>query len=139
MKCLVCDHTISIDTLKQLFASSPPLLCGHCEQNFISKRGNVLFENNDWIRFVIDRLNQGDLILIHLFKKNLKAALQKKKALVSQIRIVEYSEEIPYPWLEILVNETLNLSGNRQRFSTELLVVSVIDQANISNQISIIA
>ena len=39
MKCLVCDHTIRIDTLKQLFATSTLLLCQRCEQNLIPKQG----------------------------------------------------------------------------------------------------
>ena len=139
MKCLVCDNTIRIDTLKQLLAPSPLLLCGRCEQSLIPKQGDILFEDNEWIRHIIKKLNQGDIILINLFKNNLKAALQKKKDTISNINIVEYSDELPYPWLEILVNEVLNILSSKRRTSTELLVISVVAQENTPNQISIIA
>jgi hypothetical protein len=139
MKCLVCDNTIRIDTLKQLFAPSPLLLCGRCEQNLIPKQGDVLFEDNEWIRQVIEKLNQGDVILINLFKNNLKAMLQKKKGMISNITIIEHADELPYPWLEILVNEVLDASSGQFNTSTERLVVSVVAHENIPNQISIIA
>jgi len=138
MKCLVCDHPIRINTLKQLFATSPLLLCGSCEQHLVPKLGDALFQDNEWIRQVIEKLNQGDMILIHLFKNKLKAMLQKKKGTASNITIIEYSDELPYPWLEILVNETLGSSSRQRITSTEQLVVSVVTQENIPHQISII-
>lgn len=139
MKCLVCDHTIRIDTLKQLFATSSLLLCSRCEQNLIPKQGNILFESNEWLEQVIERLNQGDLILINLFKNRLKSELQKQKSSISNITIVEHADNLPYPWLEILVDEVLGASGSRRSTSTEGLVVSVIAHENIPNQISITA
>jgi hypothetical protein len=139
MKCLVCDNTIRIDTLKQLFAPSPLQLCVRCEQRLIPKEGEILFENNEWIRHIIEKLNQGDIILINLFKNTLKAALHKKKATISNITIIEYSQEIPYPWLEILVNEALTISSDNRNISAELLVISVVAQEHTPNQISIIA
>lgn len=139
MKCLVCDHTIRIDTLKQLFATSTLLLCQRCEQNLIPKQGNILFEGNEWLRHVIEKLNQGDVILINLFKNRLKAELQKKKSSISNITIVEHADDLPYPWLEILVNEVLKASSRRRSTTDEILVVSVVAHENIPNQISIIA
>lgn len=138
MKCLVCDNEIRINTLKQLLAPSPLLLCGRCEQYLVPRQGDILFEDNEWMHQMIEKLNQGDMILIHLLKPHLKAALQKKKATISNVTVVEYSDELSYPWLEILVNEVLNPSSSQRNTSTELLVVSVLAQGNTPNQILII-
>ena len=137
MRCLVCDQPIQINTLKQLFAATPLLLCGYCESSLVPKQGSILFENNEWIRQVIEKLNRGDLILINLFKNNLKAALQKKKNIDSKIIILEHSDGLPYPWLEILVNEVLKVSNLKQIPSIEPLVISVVEQEHTFNQLSI--
>jgi len=139
MKCIVCDHRIQIDTLRQLFALSPLLLCRHCEQHLIPKQGNILFEDNEWIRQIIESLNQGDIVLVNLFKNHLKAALQKRKISISNVKIIEHSDQLPYPWLEILVNDILSDTSRKRGGSTERLVISVVTQKNVINQISIIA
>jgi len=138
MKCLVCDNEIRINTLKQLFSPAPLLVCGRCEQQLIPKQGDVLFEDNDWLRAVIDQLNQGDVALIDLFKNHLKRTLRKRKAAMSTIKIVEYSDELPYPWLKILVDKALVPSSRQHDPAAESLVVGVVSQKNVSNQLSIL-
>nr|MDE5977933.1 hypothetical protein [Turicibacter sp.] len=66
MKCLVCHQLIVIKRFQELFALKSPLLCCHCGQYFIQKKGPCLFEKNDWIMEVIHRLEKGDLILLQL-------------------------------------------------------------------------
>ena len=139
MKCLVCDQTIRINTLKQLFSPSPLLLCGRCEQHFIPKSGDVLFENNAWIRQVIEKLNQGDMVLLSLFERHLKNALHKRTRIDSNIKIIEYSDDLPYPWLEILIHQVLDTPADQKVASTETLVITVVAQKNEPNQLSLIS
>ena len=140
MKCLVCDNDIRIDTLQQLFVLAPLLLCGRCMPYLIPKSNDVLFENNEWLSLVIEKLNRGDIILTQLFKTQLQIALQKRKKLISNIKIVEYSNTLLYPWLEILVNDALTeiKTQNHATKSTKTLTISVNFKENIPNQIAII-
>ena len=145
MKCLVCDNNIRINTLKQLSSPQPLLLCAHCSQNLVPKSVNVLYNDNEWIRTVIGKLNQGDIALIQLFKNDLQKALSKKKAIHSNIKIIEAKNDSsgiktsPYPWLEILVDSIKLASKDRYLGSrTESIIVAVEKQKNISNQVAIV-
>jgi len=139
MKCVVCDHDIRIDTLKQLFTLHPLLLCSRCAQKLVPKSMDVLYHDNDWIRSVIDKLNQGDLILIQLFKPHLQKALLKKGAIHSNISMIEAKKDLTYPWLEILVNSIIEDSQRGyQNLSAETLVVAVEAQKKTNHQIAII-
>jgi len=138
MKCLVCDNNIRINTLKQLCTPHPLLLCAHCSQNLVSKSVNVLYNDNDWIRTVIAKLNQGDIALIQLFKNDLQKALSKKKATHSNIKIIEV-KNLPYPWLEILVSSIrLDSKDHYLGSRSESIVVAVEKQENTSNQVAIV-
>jgi len=107
MRCLVCDNDIKIDTLKQLFSIQPLKLCGRCSESLIPKSIDILFHDNEWMRVVVDRLNQGDLALICLFRNQLQKALVKKGAMNAHIKVIEMREDSPYPWLEILMESIL--------------------------------
>ena len=139
MKCIVCDNNISIDSLKQLFALRPLLLCSRCSQNLIPKSADVLYEDNEWIRSVIDKLNQGDIVLIELFKGSLRKVLSKKEVIDSKIKIIEAKEDLPYPWLEILI-DSIKLDSKRRDLttSTEFIIVAVEKQKNADRQIVIV-
>ena len=139
MKCLVCDHDIRVDSLKQLFALQPLLLCCRCSQNLIPKSADVLYSDNDWIRTVIEKLNRGDLALIQLFKNDLQSALSKKGAVNSKIKIIEAKQDLPYPWLEILVSRIgfVALDGSLMP-PADSIVVAVEKQENTHYQIAII-
>jgi len=139
MKCIVCDNDIRIDSLKQLFALQPLLLCSRCSQSLTPKSANVLYDDNEWIRAVIDKLNQGDIVLIELFKNNLQNALSKKGATRSKIKIIEAKQDLPYPWLEILIDSIrLDSKGGKLATSAESIVVTVEKQENTNQQIAII-
>ena len=139
MKCLVCDNMIRLNTLQQLFALQPLLLCSSCSCHLVPKSANVLYEDNEWIRSVIDKLNRGDLVLVQLFKKDLQKALLKKRAVHSNIQIVEARGGLTYPWLEILVESIkLELKGDRLDLPAEPLVITVDREKDIDNQIVIV-
>ena len=139
MKCVMCDNDIRIDSLKQLFALQPLLLCSRCSQNLIPKSADVLYDDNEWIRTVIDKLNQGDIALTQLFKQDLQKALSKKGALNSKIKIIEAKEDLPYPWLEILIDSIrMDSKGGELVTSAESIVVAVEKEQNIGHQIAII-
>ena len=139
MKCIVCGNNIKIDSLKQLFALRPLLLCSRCSQNLIPKSSDVLYKDNEWIRSIIDKLNQGDIALIDIFKKDLQRALSKKVAIKFKVIIVEAKQDLPYPWLEILVDR-IELNSKRECLakSTEAIVVAVVKQKNVVHQVAII-
>ena len=139
MKCVVCDNDIRIDTLKQLCALNPLLLCSHCSQNLVLKSADVLYDDNEWIRFVIDKLNQGDIALTQLFKNDLQKALLKKKVTHVNIKIIEAKKDLPYPWLEILI-DSIRLDSKDHHLATSLesVVVAVEKQKDASNQIVIV-
>jgi len=139
MKCIVCDNDIRIDSLKLLFALRPPLLCSRCSQNLIPKSANVLYEDNEWIRSIIDKLNQGDILLIELFKNSLRKTLLKKGAINSKIKIIEAKQDLPYPWLEILI-DSLELDSKKRNLNTSMksIVVAVEKQKNVDYQIVIL-
>jgi len=142
MKCLVCDNNIRIDTLRQLCTLQPLLLCSLCAHYLIPKSVDVLYNDNEWIRSVIDKLNKGDIALTQLFKSDLQKALLKKKAIHSNIKIIEAKKELPYPWLKILVADMRLDSKDSQEHhlspSTESIVITVEKQKNARNQIAIV-
>ena len=139
MRCIVCDNDIRIDSLNQLFAFQPLLLCSCCSQNLIPKSTDILYEDNEWIRSVINRLNQGDIILIKLFKNRLQKILAKKSVTRSKIKIIEAKQDLPYPWLEVLV-DSLNFDKMRKHSTIriESIIVSVREQKNANQQIVIL-
>lgn len=139
MICQVCDTEIRIDSLKQLFAWKPLLLCGRCAPHLIPKSGRILFEDNDWISGVIDKLNQGDLVLLALFEQPLKKALKKQKINTAQMLIIEDKKELTYPWLKILVDRVAkSIQIDEEKMSTETLIVAVKAQAEGDNQLILV-
>ena len=139
MKCLVCNNNIRISTLKQLYSFGPLFLCTHCSQNLVPKSADVLYHDNEWMRTVINKLNQGDLALIQIFKKDLHKTLLKKKITPPNIKIIEAKKDLPYPWLEILVDSIrLDLKNRQLTSEEEPFVVAVEKQKNVSNQVSFI-
>ena len=144
MNCIVCDNDIRIDSLKKLFALKPALLCSSCSQYLIPKSLDILYEDNEWIRSVIDKLNQGDIALIELFKNRLQRALSKKGAIHTKVKIIETKQDFPatnspYPWLEILLDSIMfdSKRGNLVT-SAEFIVVTVEKEKNTTHQIAII-
>ena len=146
MKCIVCDNDIKVDSMRQLFALQPLLLCSRCSQNLVPKSADVLYEDNEWIRSVIDKLNQGDIVLIELFRNDLQRALSKKRVINSKIRIIEAKQNLskaknysPYPWLEILVDSIgFDSKGKCLTNSAEAIVITVEKQKNANHQVAII-
>ena len=63
MKCLVCHQLIVINRFKEVLSIQSPLLCVSCQNQMIRKKGGLLFEENEWLKSVIERLNKGDIIL----------------------------------------------------------------------------
>jgi len=140
MRCLVCDNEIRIDTLKQLFSVQPLILCSRCSENLIPKSADILFEDNEWLRGVVDKLNQGDLALIQLFENHLQRALVKKGALHSQIKTIEMKEDSPYPWLEILVDNIAKekRKGTSSSKSNDEFIIAVEPKESVDLQISLL-
>lgn len=139
MRCIVCDNDVRIETLKQLFSLQPLLLCHECSKHLIPNSIDVLYRDNDWVRSIIERLNRGDLALIAIFKPLLQKVLSKKGAHNFNIRVIETSKNIPYPWLEILVNDSVSKAPKKNLVSSaEALIITVEKEKNNSCGISIV-
>ena len=139
MRCLVCDNEIRIDSLKQLFSLRPLRLCSRCAVNLVpSVEVGALFLRNEWIESVIDKLNQGDLVLIELFKDELLKQLSRKEWKNYQIEVEKPDKEMPYPWLEILVKRVkADVKEEVLVAKTDVLVVTVEKEKDVKNQIGI--
>ena len=140
MKCLVCDNEIRIDSLKQLFSPQPLRLCSRCSVNLVpAVEAGTLFQRNEWMDTVIERLNRGDLVLIELFKKELLKKISQKEWRGYQIMTENPVQEMPYPWLEILVQQVeKDAKANISECSADVLTLTVEKAKNVENQIGII-
>ena len=139
MKCIVCDNDIRINSLRQLFSLQPLYLCSCCSQNLVPKSADVLFEDNVWIRSVIDRLNKGDIVLTKLFRDRLQKVLSYKGVTKSKIEIIEAKQGLEYPWLEILI-DSINFKPKRKHstITVEYICVSVHKQKSVKHQVTIV-
>ena len=140
MKCVVCDNTIRIDSLKQLFSPEPLQLCGRCAPNLVSSKSpDTLFEDNEWMRSVIDKLNQGDLVLLELFKNPLRKVLLRKEWKNHSIKVERLEKDVPYPWLEILYQQVWqDNQPQKMVLSAEHMTLSVEKEKNTKSQIAIL-
>lgn len=111
MNCLVCDNQIRIDSVGQLFAFSPLLLCGKCAPFLVPSSGVPLFEGNPWMTEVIKRLDKGDLALIQLFEPAFRKAFKRLGIGIDEVTVVGDFEALPYPWLQILTEKTAGPRG----------------------------
>lgn len=105
MKCLVCHQLIVINRFQELLSLESPLLCVTCQTQFIRKKEGDLFEENEWLKSVIERLNKGDIILIELFINPLYYEIKRRLKHQSQISIFNHTVNSPYPWMIILLNQ----------------------------------
>jgi len=139
MRCLVCDNEIRINCLKQLFSFQPLRICSRCSVNLIpSVEVGILFQRNEWMESVIDKLNQGDLVLIELFKNELLKQLSCKEWKNYRVEAANLDKEIPYPWLEILVQQVKKDTKEEVLVSVaDVLVITVVKEKNVKNQIGI--
>jgi len=88
---------------------------------------------------VIERLNRGDLVLIELFKKELLKKISQKEWRGYQIMTENPVQEMPYPWLEILVQQVeKDAKANISECSADVLTLTVEKAKNVENQIGII-
>ena len=137
MKCLSCDNQITITTLTQIFSYKPLIICERCEKNLIKKNDTILYETNEWILEIIDRLNQGDIILIEIFSKQFHKSLIKKLPLTSTIKFSSKQEPVPYPWIKILTHQILSKFKHTPNPNAHELTISVHPIPNHPHQISI--
>lgn len=131
MRCLVCHQFIVINRFQELLAFEAPCICATCQQYLIKKKGPCLFEQNDWIDKVIERLEKGDLILVQLFISAYWKEIKKQLKLKSQVMILNYVSAAPYPWIDILLEEVEKRLSKQEREKLQLIFVSV---DNISDQ-----
>lgn len=97
MRCLVCHQFIGINRFQELLALEPPLICTSCKQYLIKKKGPCLFEQNEWICEVLERLEKGDFILIQLFISAYYKEIKRQLKLKSHIMILNSVSSSPYP------------------------------------------
>lgn len=110
MECLICKNSIVINSFSMLFAMEEPKICQRCEEQMIPKKWTTfpiqLYEDNEFIRELIRRLELGDFVLLDVIIPTFHRVLRKFK---SDIKVL-----IPYEMedqkIEILV-ESLQFKG----------------------------
>ena len=97
MRCLVCYQFIIINRFQELLAIEPPIICATCQQYLVRKKGPCLFEQNEWMIEVVERLKKGDLILVQLFISAYYQEIKRQLKLKSHIMILNPVSQEPYP------------------------------------------
>ena len=97
MRCLVCYQFIVINRFQELLAHEPPIICATCQQYLVRKKGPCLFEQNEWMTEVVERLKKGDLILVQLFISAYYQEIKRQLKLKSHIMILNPVSQGPYP------------------------------------------
>jgi hypothetical protein len=103
-----------------------------------SVEAGALFQRNEWMVSVMDKLNQGDLVLLELFKKELLKKLARKEWQNYRVVVENPNQELPYPWLEILVQQVRK--DAKQKASVvqdDILVITVEKVKGVENQLGI--
>ena len=127
MKCLVCNQHIVINRFKELLTLEYPLLCVPCQTHLIRKKGGALFEENEWLKSVIERLNKGDIILTELFINSFYFEIKRRLKYQHQICILNYSSNSPYPWMVILLDQVKKKLTLLERERVHLLLIEDIN------------
>lgn len=97
MRCLVCYQFIVINRFQELLSLEPPIICATCQQYLVRKKGPCLFEQNEWMTEVVERLKKGDLILVQLFISAYYQEIKRQLKLKSHIMILNPVSPGPYP------------------------------------------
>ena len=127
MKCLVCHQLIVINRFKEVLSIQSPLLCVSCQNQMIRKKGGLLFEENEWLKSVIERLNKGDIILTELFINSFYVEIKRRLKYQHQIYILDYSANSPYPWMVILLDQVKRKLTPLERESVQLLLIKEVN------------
>ena len=127
MKCLVCHQLIVINRFKEVLSIQSPLLCVSCQNQMIRKKGGLLFEENEWLKSVIERLNRGDIILTKLFINSFYVEIKRRLKYQHQIYILDYSANSPYPWMVILLDQVKQKLTPLERESVQLLLIKEVN------------
>ncbi|MBQ4164423.1 MAG: hypothetical protein IJD87_05020 [Turicibacter sp.] len=127
MKCLVCHQPIVINRFQELLALESPLLCVPCQTQLIPKKGETLFEENEWLKSVIERLNKGDIILTELFINSFYFEIKRRLKYQQQICILNYGSNIPYPWMVILLDRVKQKLTSLERERIQLVFIEEVN------------
>ena len=127
MKCLFCHKPILINRFQELFALESPLLCVLCQTQLIPKKGETLFEENEWLKSVIQRLNKGDIILTELFINSFYFEIKRRLKDQHQIRILNYSGNNTYPWMVILLDKVKQKLTSLERERVQLVFIEEVN------------
>jgi len=127
MKCLVCHQPIVINRFQELFALEVPLLCVPCQTQLIRKKRGALYEENEWLKSVIQRLNKGDIILTELFINSFYFEIKRRLKDQHQICILNYGSNSPYPWMGILLDQVKQKLTPLERKRAQLLLIEDVN------------
>lgn len=127
MKCLVCHQLIIINRFQELLSLESPLLCVSCQSQLIRKKGEVLFQENEWLKSVIERLNKGDIILTRIFINSFYSEIKRRLKYQNPIKILDYSSNSPYPWMVILLDQVNQKLTPVERESVQSLLIKEVN------------
>ncbi|MCL1950914.1 MAG: hypothetical protein FWF59_14430 [Turicibacter sp.] len=105
MPCLSCHEPIEISGFFMVFSLTDPLLCGRCQKHLKTGVGTRIFEDNEWMRQQLHRLELGDVALLPIFQPILK------KRLSGHFKKGEVVAGSQSEWLNFLIEMLQDKSG----------------------------
>lgn len=141
MECLICRNPITIHQFQQILSLQEPKICSRCSSQMIENKGLSfpirLYENNLFMRELVQRLKKGDFILYEIMIRRLVHIISKFERDIGKIRAFSQDIDSTYPSSEVLVEKLLKhpfkLTGSQILFITDQLSL----ESEISNQMII--
>lgn len=110
MECLICKSSIVINSFSMLFTLAEPKICQRCHEQMIPNKLTTfplrLYEENDFMREFVRRLELGDFMLLDIIIPNIHRYLQNFKSDIKDLIPFENDNQMS----EILI-ETLQFEG----------------------------
>ena len=131
MRCLVCFQLITIHNLQDIFALNDPCLCSKCKRNLKIGENHCLFEQNEWLLSVLERLDQGDLVLLQLFIPQYVKEIRKQFRSYKSVTILDMSGEGHYPWSDVLLEQLEKFFSKIQIGQIRLVLSTEQDERTI--------
>ncbi|CUM75898.1 MULTISPECIES: hypothetical protein [Turicibacter] len=106
MKCLICKNLIVINSFSMVFAHVEPKLCQRCHEQMIPNKLIAfplqMYEDNEFMRELIRRLNLGDFVLLEVILPTLHQGLLKFKSDIKELIAYDVDDQLSEILLEAL-------------------------------------
>lgn len=142
IECLVCGNLITIHQLQQIFSFEQPKICSECSSLMIERKDNGfpirLYEDNLFMRDLVQRIQQGDFILQELMMETFHQVISKFESDIQEILPLETQLDGKYPPNMILVERLKQRYGYKMTGLKTLIITDELPHLlEIENQMII--